>query len=183
MSQDVENVLGAQNVGFLEELYADYVRDPASVPEDYRTYFASLGGALGTPRLGPSFHRRGYFGTRLNGAKTNGTSTAASPPSGNGAAARQVANAEAPPPSPQPAPKATAYAPPPSSRGAGYAPTTDVVDTLAAEDRALAEGSLRLLPVGSLRPVSESDTLDIAIRQDRVDQLVRAYRVRGHLIA
>jgi 2-oxoglutarate dehydrogenase E1 component len=47
----------------------------------------------------------------------------------------------------------------------------------------LLSGSLRLAPVGSLRPVSASETLDIAIRQDRVDQLVRAYRVRGHTIA
>ncbi|NRA32978.1 MAG: 2-oxoglutarate dehydrogenase E1 component [Polyangiaceae bacterium] len=37
-------------------------------------------------------------------------------------------------------------------------------------------------PVGSLRPFSP-ESMDIAIRQDRVDQLVRAYRVRGHLAA
>src|SRR5262249_18887643 len=50
------------------------------------------------------------------------------------------------------------------------------------EERALA-GDLRLAPVGSLRPLSMSDSLEIAIRQDRVGQLVGAYRVRGHMIA
>jgi len=55
--------------------------------------------------------------------------------------------------------------------------------THAPEEEALTAGNLRVAPVGSLRPVSQSETLDIAIRQDRVDQLVRAYRVRGHMIA
>jgi 2-oxoglutarate dehydrogenase E1 component len=40
---------------------------------------------------------------------------------------------------------------------------------------------LRHPPFGSVHPSAPS--LDIAIRQDRVDQLIRAYRVRGHMIA
>ncbi|HEX7670527.1 MAG TPA: thiamine pyrophosphate-dependent enzyme, partial [Polyangiaceae bacterium] len=67
--------------------------------------------------------------------------------------------------------------PPPSGRFSEHPP----------EVEALAAGSLRLAPVGSLHPVAPTDNglapLDIAIRQDRVDQLVRAYRVRGHTIA
>ena len=40
-------------------------------------------------------------------------------------------------------------------------------------------------PVGSIRPalLAETPNLDMALRQDRVDQLIRAYRVRGHMIA
>ncbi|HET7558593.1 MAG TPA: 2-oxoglutarate dehydrogenase E1 component [Limnochordia bacterium] len=38
------------NAGFIEELYAQYVRDPASVPEDWRGVFAALGeGAAAGP--------------------------------------------------------------------------------------------------------------------------------------
>ncbi|HEY2882270.1 MAG TPA: 2-oxoglutarate dehydrogenase E1 component [Pirellulales bacterium] len=33
------------------------------------------------------------------------------------------------------------------------------------------------------RPVAETKALHIAVLQDRVDQLIRAYRVRGHLVA
>lgn len=44
-----------------------------------------------------------------------------------------------------------------------------------------ASPEIRQPPLGSLHP--RVPTMDIAIRQDRVDQLVRAYRVRGHMIA
>jgi 2-oxoglutarate dehydrogenase E1 component len=92
---------------FLEELYEQYVADPASVAADWRAYFDGL--ANGTPtRLGPSFKAPSLFNPQ-NGA-TNGKS--------NGA------------------------------------------------------------PSGQMRRAS-----DAAVRQDRVDQLIRAYRVRGHLIA
>lgn len=45
---------------------------------------------------------------------------------------------------------------------------------------------LRHPPFGSVFPNSAAasgQSLDMAIRQDRVDQLIRAYRVRGHMIA
>ncbi len=42
-------------------------------------------------------------------------------------------------------------------------------------------GGVKHPPLGSIRPNAPS--MDIAIRQDRVDQLIRAYRVRGHMIA
>ena len=68
MSQPVETAIGTQNVGFLETLYEEYQRDPASVPADFRAYFDSLGKPPGPSQLGPSFKKRGYFGTKRNGA-------------------------------------------------------------------------------------------------------------------
>ena len=45
------------NLGFVEELYAQFQRDPASVSADWRSYFQGLGAGNGTSsaRLGPSF--------------------------------------------------------------------------------------------------------------------------------
>ncbi|MBK9119625.1 MAG: 2-oxoglutarate dehydrogenase E1 component [Phycisphaerales bacterium] len=88
------------NLAFVETLYADYLRDPAAVPDAWRVYFAQLptGDRFGSPsRLGPTFRPSSIF----------------NPPRGNGST-----------------------------------PSTQV-----------------------------------AISQDRIDQLIRAYRVRGHTIA
>ena len=53
----------AANLAFVEELYADYLRDAASVPEAWRGYFAGLrNGATDTEaRLGPSFKPNSLF--------------------------------------------------------------------------------------------------------------------------
>src|SRR6187397_1398140 len=32
----------SQNLDFIEQLYSDYVKNPSSVPPDWRTYFQSL---------------------------------------------------------------------------------------------------------------------------------------------
>src|SRR5688572_2891341 len=108
---------------FAEGLYTDYLRDPSSVPADWRAYFESLGadGAFArTPKLGPAFRPASVFNpSPTNGVAKNGVS--------NGHAVPALAN------------------------GNGHA---------------------------ALNGVS-----DAAIRQDRVDALVRAYRVRGHMIA
>jgi 2-oxoglutarate dehydrogenase E1 component len=91
------------NLGFIEELYARYLRDPASVSADWRRYFKQLGnGESSPPRLAPSFRPSSVF----------------NPPQRNG--------------------------------GAGTA---------------------------DLRQ------LETALLQDRLDQLLRAYRVRGHMVA
>jgi 2-oxoglutarate dehydrogenase E1 component len=99
------------SLAFLEALYADYLKDPASVPPDYRDYFAHIDHDprfSRTPRIGPSFRPSSVFNPET---RVNGHATLARPPS--------VTNG-----------------------------------------------------------VSEA-----AVRQDRVDALVRAYRVRGHMIA
>jgi 2-oxoglutarate dehydrogenase E1 component len=97
------------SLGFVEALYADYLKDPASVSADWRTYFQSMDGdAAGAgfrskPQLGPSQASPGLFaGSAGAAASRNG---------------------------------------------------------------------------------SHGDHHAIAALQDRADQMVRAYRVRGHLFA
>jgi 2-oxoglutarate dehydrogenase E1 component len=104
------------SLSFAEALYFDYLRDPQSVPPDWRRCFEELAAADGggKPRAGPSFEPPRLFRADRR-AGTNG-------------------------------------APAPARRA-----------------RADGDGAVR--------------GLDLAGLQDRVDQLVRAYRVRGHMIA
>lgn len=176
--------LGVQNIVFIEAQYEAYLADPASVTPDWRAYFERWG-SVGAERVGPTFKARGFFETRRAG---NGAERA----NGAAAAAPQTQRAEAPRPAPalpaEPAVVASATAPAmPTPEQATREMDSEAPSTRFEEHepeiQELSAGSLRLAPVGSLRPVSASETLDIAIRQDRVDQLVRAYRVRGHMIA
>jgi 2-oxoglutarate dehydrogenase E1 component len=54
----------SSNLPFVEELYRDYKREAASVPEDWRRYFAALDNGDGAVevKLGPSFRARSLFG-------------------------------------------------------------------------------------------------------------------------
>ncbi|HEY3236382.1 MAG TPA: 2-oxoglutarate dehydrogenase E1 component, partial [Polyangiaceae bacterium] len=100
------------NLGFFEEAYARYLRDAASVPDDWRRYFDQIDGMPTAPRwlgAGPSLQSFSIF----------------NPPSLNGAEVT--------------------------------APRTARVPDVGVSDE--------------------------AVRQDRVDALVRAYRVRGHMVA
>jgi len=101
------------SLGFVEALYADYLRDPASVSEDWRAYFHGLSAETSEaafrarPQLGPSLKAPGLFSAgSLNGSN-------------------------------------------------GHAPLSG----------------------------TEGNPASIAALQDRADQMVRAYRVRGHLFA
>lgn len=98
---------------FAEGLYADYLKDPASVPADWRAYFDDEAPKNGVSQVGPSFRPRSVF----NAA-----------PIKFGAPGREANN----------------------GAQAHVQPTT-------------AANALAL--------------------QDRVDALVRAYRVRGHMMA
>jgi 2-oxoglutarate dehydrogenase E1 component len=106
----------AANLAFVEELYAEYLRDAAAVPEEWRGYFAGLvnGAESPEPRLGPSFRAASIF----------------HPSHGTG-------------------------------RGG--------LEMLPGLGRTEASGPLR--------------ASDVAALQDRLDRLVRSYRVRGHMIA
>ncbi|HVU00761.1 MAG TPA: 2-oxoglutarate dehydrogenase E1 component, partial [Polyangiaceae bacterium] len=157
MTQPVDRVLDSDNIAFLEEMYAEYLRDASSVPPDFRDYFASLGNVR--TRVGPSFAARSLFNPGAPIANGNGSAHA-----GNGAAlAPSVMNG--------------------GVNGAPVGATIHQMESAPPPAGVLASADLRLAPVGSLRPVAAADNFDIAIRQDRVDQLVRAYRVRGHMIA
>ena len=166
MPHPLESALGTQNIAFVEELYESYLRDPASVSADWRDYFSSLGPAPRGVSFGPSFAVRGVFDGGAPPARANGH--AVSPASASASASAPVPPSRVVPP---------VVSSPPLALRADAAPEPEV----RIED--LAATQLRLPPVGSLRPVSAVDGLDIAIRQDRVDQLIRAYRARGHMIA
>src|SRR5688500_4885927 len=67
---------------FAEGLYTDYLRDPSSVPADWRAYFDSLGQGgdfARAPKLGPAFRPASVFNPPVNGAvaKMNGSGQAA----------------------------------------------------------------------------------------------------------
>jgi 2-oxoglutarate dehydrogenase E1 component len=95
------NLPSSLSLPFVEGLYADYLRDPRSVPGDWQRWFEALGNGAerAAPRLGPSF------------------------------------------------------APP------------------------------RLFDPGPGAPLARDGAADVAALQDRADQLVRAFRVRGHMAA
>jgi 2-oxoglutarate dehydrogenase E1 component len=61
--------LNSLSVAFAEQLYVDYLRDPQSVPADWRGYFERLppGAMGGQPRIGPSFQPASFFNPSGNG--------------------------------------------------------------------------------------------------------------------
>jgi 2-oxoglutarate dehydrogenase E1 component len=123
MSNDTsfEGSLNPMSLAFVEGLYVDFLRDPNSVPGEWRDYFASLGSDgefFKRPRVGPAFKPASVFG----GVVTNGANGSNGAYETNGALSQRAST-----------------------------------------------------PVNG---VSET-----AVRQDKVDALVRAYRVRGHMMA
>jgi 2-oxoglutarate dehydrogenase E1 component len=102
------------NLAYVEALYEDYLRDPDSLPANWREYFRQFGSPHdGAPRVRPTPVMRSIF------------NPAGGLASGNGHAAA------------------------PARSG----------------------------------PASPISAFEAEARQDRVDQMVRAYRVRGHMIA
>ncbi|HET9955186.1 MAG TPA: 2-oxoglutarate dehydrogenase E1 component [Polyangiaceae bacterium] len=142
MSHDhSESTPNTLSLSFLEGLYAEFIKDPSSVPAEYREYFANIEPTedfARTPRLGPAFRPASLF----------------NPPAPVAAA---------------PAPRAVARV-----NGNGHA--------AAAADQ-LHEDAIHAAPAHATRGQTLSGVSDAAIRQDRLDALIRAYRVRGHMIA
>lgn len=65
MSEPTQQGPNTLSLPFVEALYADYLRDPASVPDAWRRYFEGIAEANGfaaRPQLAPSFPRRRLFG-------------------------------------------------------------------------------------------------------------------------
>ena len=112
------------SVDYVESLYADYLRDPASVSTDWQHYFQAM----------------------PNGRYAGGTLAGNGKGNGNGHA-----------------PGGPAAAPPRPTSPLG------TVVQFASTPSALSRGGL--------------STADFAALQHRVDQLVRNYRVRGHMVA
>ncbi|MBL8827385.1 MAG: 2-oxoglutarate dehydrogenase E1 component [Planctomycetaceae bacterium] len=125
-----EEPFSSQSLSFVEELYAEYMRDPQAVSSEWQRYFADLMREEPTSscQIGPSFRP----GTLFNpaGESANGNGHGGNGHGGNG--------------------HATALLSPP---GEGHGVPSAVRE------------------------------MSIANLQDRIDQLIRAYRVRGHRIA
>lgn len=59
---DLDALLSGQNIAFIEALYADYLDDPQSVPEDWRAWFAQQGAGLDAEDLrAPHFAAESIF--------------------------------------------------------------------------------------------------------------------------
>ncbi len=141
---DAIDSAGTASLAFLEELFEQFQRDPASLPPDWRAYFAALQSGVATfpprPHAGPlgELQRDGAAGAYPAGnlVTPDGIATAHAVAISNGHVTLPAA----------PAGEAKPLPLPPVAQGT------------AGEER-------------------------VAFLQDRVDQLVRAYRVRGHLMA
>ena len=81
-SEDITRALpGTANAAYVEGLYEDYLRNPASVPDDWQRYFGEL--ALNElrfpkPRFGPSFRPSSIFNPP-SAARGRGSSRLADP--------------------------------------------------------------------------------------------------------
>jgi 2-oxoglutarate dehydrogenase E1 component len=63
LTSQPEIPLNSFNLAFIEELYVSYLRDPSSVPPDWRRYFEqfSQDDSIDETRLGPSFRPTSFF--------------------------------------------------------------------------------------------------------------------------
>ena len=157
---EVEQPINSLSLSFEEALYANYLRDPDSVAPDWRQYFDELshsenGGSKANGDSGDHADDRG------NG-NGNGHTLRLGPTFRPGELLRRASDERT----------ATATNPPRSSITPAPA---------AAALRLRPPSTWRIIPSRSPRPPRPSDNL--AILQDRVDQLIRAYRVRGHMVA
>ncbi len=241
---DLQERLGSHNLAFVEELYARFVEDPASVDPEWRSYFASMESDGAQPvQIGPSFGVRSIFnpaGGEGNGRSRAGPALSVVRSAGEGAdvSARlpflqslsmfknldDIELSEA-----ARIAQAVEFADGEvfvregqighdlfvitegqvvirrGGRTIAQLGPGEVVGEMAVLDReprsadAVASGQVRtlriqgadLLDLVERRPVFARAIIkvltrrlrDSGTRQDRVDQLIRAYRVRGHLLA
>ncbi|MFM7248548.1 MAG: 2-oxoglutarate dehydrogenase E1 component [Planctomycetaceae bacterium] len=148
---------GTASLAFLEDLFDRYCTDPASVDPEWRDYFAALADGR-TPATG----------ARATAAPGNGRAAPASPVPRHGSQYH-----------------GTEYQ---GDEGARLVSPDGIATAHAV---AIANGSVHLpdAPIGEAAPlplpvaVGSAAEERVAFLQDRVDQLVRAFRVRGHLMA
>jgi 2-oxoglutarate dehydrogenase E1 component len=176
--------IDASNLAYVEDLYEAWQHDPASVPAEWQSQFAAWGSS------GPM-------------RSTLPTYSVFNPPSGssaNGAAATHAPASRAaatgavsmPPLAPKNQPVADEPArerqpvPPEALKpvvagdvyDAGIHPMDDTKPMpFSAKNRST------MIVARSRVEGARSPIEDAALRQDKIDQMVRAYRVRGHMIA
>jgi len=174
-------VLGTDNLAFVELLYSRFLEDPNSVPEDFRLYFENEHPATnGSVRLGPSFTAASLFdptgSTSIHVAVPRGASV----PNTSGTNGRNGAVAH---------PSAAATSRVLHTKGSnGVHSQNGALENGTRQSFARVPLATPPIPAPGSMPVpsaslSEGASDALAALQDRVDQLVRAYRVRGHMIS
>jgi 2-oxoglutarate dehydrogenase E1 component len=164
---------GTANLAFLEELFAQYQHDPESLSADWRQYFDSLVKVSSDTLVNghsPGKHLASADSQRQKVSKVEG---------GKGIQ-----------------PEGSSQQPIVQTKDRNGLLEDDTMITpegiATGHALAIAEGLVQLpdAPAGEVKPaplpdeVRQSQGSDrFAFLQDRVDQLVRAYRVRGHLTA
>ena len=172
--------ISTANLAFVESLYGRFLEDPNSVPEDFRRYFESEHPASAGVRIGPSFTARSLFDSVGSGAGAASTPNASAPSAAtNGSHARPAA--------PKNGNGAAANGVSPANGSNGNGSAAHAVNGNGAYANGAVAHDVVLPRSRSIYPqavITETGTAsDMAVRQDRVDQLVRAFRVRGHMIA
>src|SRR2546427_2704390 len=133
MSESTKQGPNMLSLPFVEALYADYLRDRASVPDGWRAYFDEIGetnGFAARPQLHPSFAPRRLYGRPRSFAE-------APEPEGNGAGAPAPDGAAAPRVSP------------PAEADAAFARSAEA---LFRSYRARGHLIARIDPLGAPRP-------------------------------
>jgi 2-oxoglutarate dehydrogenase E1 component len=161
MSDSID-AAGTANLAFLEELFEQYQNDPASVDPDWRAYFDAL--RTGAETLTASGNGPSNAALPRTGLTHTATATAAA--GGNGVVHGVAA---LPPVRKLVAPDGI--------------PTGHAVAIANGEVRLPAAAAGEAMPLPLPVATGTAGEERVAFLQDRVDQLVRAYRVRGHLMA
>lgn len=166
--------LDCLSAAYVESLMEEYLRDPARVPEAWRGYFAQLARAMADEKQAASsgLASHGHSGNGAAGKGPSGNGHSGNAHSGNGHAGngRQGAGHAA------------------SGERIRFRPSfgpSSLFNPPVASAKIIATPGLERLPAGRADAPSSptSDDFEAVQRQDRVDQLIRAYRVRGHLLA
>ncbi len=168
----VEQRPNSLSLSFVEGLYADYLRDAESVSPDWRHYFDELSHAGGNGAQQAVEFRPAFT------PSASPVLTKQSAPKNNGALAGEEVG------------------------GAGLAPDVDSPEVSHAKSLWVGEAEPAVseaeppavseaepseveppLATDAELATAHTEAIEVALLQDRVDQLVRAYRVRGHLVA
>ena len=155
-------IMNSESLDYIDDLYVQYVRDPSSVSDTWRQYFEQFlvtGNQSGTA------------------ARSETTAATPSVPAGSGAATRNGNGMTAAASSASMAASASSSVPS-GANGAGTTGGSSVANGSPAANRS-ADGNGSAGGGGA----ATTDAAWAAQIQDRVNTLVREYRVRGHLVA
>ncbi|HZZ30240.1 MAG TPA: 2-oxoglutarate dehydrogenase E1 component [Pirellulales bacterium] len=171
MTIELETQVGSLSLEFVEGLLSDYLRDPDSIPPDWRAYFDNIirNQSRASVAAASADGDKSIATGQRNGNEGNGNV--------GELALKQIGPSFRP---------SSMFSRPGNVRAASH---TSVSSIQSADSTSPASPpQTPHLPARSSSTPSQvtpqsGDQLGMAVLQDRVDQLIRAYRVRGHLVA